>query len=507
MGSSSPPQLQQIHFGVGPRGYEPVTHHKAKPGTYIREHDDYQAAISSLCPFDVWPRGSYRLYCPRPILVGKQHLEQLSELHQALSIAIVDIVGRWWTDEQAEFPKRMPLEKQEEDFLQWIESQVSHGDFPPYSACQGSWRPDFMIEEDESHPQNGMVEKFRITEINARFSFNGFMHAAYGQRALEDMGIQTKGLISAVDSDKLLDGVFSFATPDDPLHLLMGEEVGFDIHLFVDAAKRRRDAITRVIHPSDLRLVPDPKTKEGYLLCCIIKNNDNVYDLAQSSILTTSSGETVEEIKQVGLELFQSELISLEPEMLRQISRRCFNDMRTIFLIHDKRMLAIVKQELEPLVTQGVLTSAQAKILDEGIPHTILPGSQELEQLLQLSSLSPKMKDDYIIKPVRDGKGAGIVFGEDLTPDEWISALGHLRSPGLISGTNGIVQRRIIPRLYDVILRTSGERLRYPLVGTYHSINGKFIGLGVWRSNNDRICAIDSAGSCLSSVIDAGDTH
>ncbi|KAI1455547.1 hypothetical protein F4805DRAFT_435909 [Annulohypoxylon moriforme] len=506
MGSSTPPQLQQIHFGVRPRGYESVAHHKAHPGTYVRENDDYQASLLSLCPLNLWPRGSYRLLCPRPILVDKHHQQQLSRLHEALAIAITDIVGRWWTDKEAGFPKRMPLKKEEEDHLQWLESQVSCGNIQPYSMCQGAWRPDFLVEEDENNCHNGLTEKFRIVEINARFSFNGLLHGAHAQRALENMGIKTNGLASATDSDKLLDGVFGFAKPDVPLHLLMGEELGFDIHLFVEASQRQRSATTRLIHPSDLRLVPDLKRKGEYHLCCLIENNNDAPKLPGSSTFTTSSGEIVEEIKQVGLELFQHELLSLETEILRQISLRCFNDMRTIFFVHDKRILAIVKQELQPLVAQGVLTPAQAKILDEGIADTILPGSQELDELIQLSSLSPKLKDDYIIKPVRDGKGAGIVFGEDFTSDEWISALEHLRSAELISGTNSIVQRRINPRLYDVILQSSGERLRNSLVGTYHSINGKFVGLGVWRCSSDRVCMNDSAGSCLVSVIDPNAT-
>ena len=54
----------------------------------------------------------------------------------------------------------------------------------------------------------------------------------------------------------------------------------------------------------------------------------------------------MEAIHQVGLELHQRELLAIETEMLQQINIRCFNDMRTILLVHDKQMLRIVKQEL-----------------------------------------------------------------------------------------------------------------------------------------------------------------
>lgn len=52
-----------------------------------------------------------------PISVSKHHLEQLDILQKALTEAINDIVSRWWSDVDAQFAKRMPLNKEEEDLL------------------------------------------------------------------------------------------------------------------------------------------------------------------------------------------------------------------------------------------------------------------------------------------------------------------------------------------------------------------------------------------------------
>lgn len=52
---------------------------------------------------------------------------------------------------------------------------------PQFRKCQGSWRPDFLLES------NGSIELQRICEINGRFAFNGFFHTAYGQQAHIDM--------------------------------------------------------------------------------------------------------------------------------------------------------------------------------------------------------------------------------------------------------------------------------------------------------------------------------
>jgi hypothetical protein len=74
---------------------------------------------------------------------------------------------------------------------------------------------------------------------------------------------------------------------------------------------------------------------------------------------TEKEGGIVEEIYQVRLDL--------EPEMLRQLSLLCFNDLRTVFLVHDKRLFGIVNGELEPLVAKRVIIPVQTITLDLSI--------------------------------------------------------------------------------------------------------------------------------------------
>ena len=73
----------------------------------------------------------------------------------------------------------------------------------------GSWRPDFLIENHPCANQNTTVEEnFTITEINGRFSFNGFMHETYGQYALNESlrgnSAGAAGLVGATDPEKVL---------------------------------------------------------------------------------------------------------------------------------------------------------------------------------------------------------------------------------------------------------------------------------------------------------------
>lgn len=99
------------------------------------------------------------------------------------------------------------------DNVKWLEIQVSEDKMWKFCERLGSWRPDFLIEHHQ--PNEGAIseENFRITEINARFSFNGFMHEAYGQQALderlENTDVRSSGLCSATDPGKVFfDPVF-----------------------------------------------------------------------------------------------------------------------------------------------------------------------------------------------------------------------------------------------------------------------------------------------------------
>lgn len=274
--------------------------------------------------------------------------------------------------------------------------------------------------------------------------------------------------------------------------------------MFVDAARRRLGYAPRIVNPADLRLVTDSRSKSGYTLCAVFRKPERGAAIPDvSSLFFTSEGELVEEIYQAGLELHQRELLAMKPEMLREISLRCFNDMRTILLVHDKRMLGIVKQELQKQVRLNVLTERQAIVLDRGIADTLLPGSLELSSLMARSAEAHR--SGFLLKPIRSGKGDGIVFGEDLGGEEWLAALRRQMDPALGLEGSCVVQRRIVPRLYDVVLRASGERMRCPLIGTYHVVHGKLLGLGIWRSSNDRVCAVSHGGAWFCSVMRRGE--
>ncbi|KAJ5430612.1 hypothetical protein N7491_007628, partial [Penicillium cf. griseofulvum] len=368
----------------------------------------------------------------------------------------------------------------------WIHSNTRL--FRPWNERQGSWRPDFLVEIDEA----GM-EVFRICEINARFCWNGFMHGGFGQDSLSAFNIESRGLMHCVDAESILGGLFNLFDNKLPLHLVKGEERGIDIFMFIEFAKKRLGIKPRLISPEALRIIPDPSKDTGFKLCCLAQ-------AGAVDTITTESGELVEEVHQVGLELHQREINALDPEIKRQISVRCFNDMRTILLAHDKRMLGLVREELETLVSRGIITRRQAECLDRGITPTILPGSAALDQFITACIASEVLQKEYILKPIRGGKGAGILFGDEVPYSTWLALLEEMRCPKLEAGkTLFVVQRKIDQPKYDVLL-SEGNPQRCHMVGTYHAVNGEYLGLGTWRCSPGRLCAVSDGATWICSV-------
>ncbi|KAJ5253430.1 hypothetical protein N7505_012093 [Penicillium chrysogenum] len=436
-----------------------------------------------------WPAESLDASCPYPVLTTQRHDNDMRNLHLALKSAIEDIIKRWWTDREARFPLRMPLESEEEDLLRWLDSNRDL--LPLWNERQGSWRPDFLVEKDDAG-----IEVFRICEINARFCWNGYMHAGFGQDSLSAFNLGSRGLVHTVEGETILGGLLDLFDSKIPLHLVKSEEHGIDIAMFIEFAQKRLGIKPRLITPDTLRLIPDASQsgKEGYKLCCLAEGD-------AIGTITTESGEIVEEIHQISLELHQREINALDPEMRRQISLRCFNDMRTILLAHDKRMLGLVLEELNDLVCRNVITSKQAEWLRRGLAHTILPGSTASDGFIEDCKASDVFQNDYLLKPIRGGKGAGILFGDEVDHSQWLALLEPMRCPRLRPGkTLYVVQRKVHQPYYDVPLGSKAKLERCHMVGTYHAVNGHYLGLGVWRCSPGRLCAVSNGATWICSV-------
>lgn len=379
----------------------------------------------------------------------------------------------------------------------------------------------------KSATTNTHIENPQICEINARFMFNGFFGASFTHEAFQKTGFETFGLKSPVDPSKVGKPIYSrtikrtkhctyriqvFAAfkgmfdINKPIHLVKSSESGLDIHLFEHYLRERCGLKVQFIIPEQLRLVPSKGWGSSNTLWYAIPTKENSSEDKEGSKewrLISPEGEILEQVHQVALELHQSEIESLGMDMLKALAPLCVNDLRTIFLVHDKRMLGIVLQELESLVEKHVLTEDEAGILRKGVAQTILAGSPELEELIQRTRNGVGVKDGFVLKLIGSGKGNGIIFGEDISTEIWMDYLVRLSEPQ-VAGLNYVIQRVARQPKFDITIPSkSGKPITENnfLVGTFMMVDGEQLGIALWRSGPGRICAVSHGGSWICSLV------
>ena len=110
--------IQQICLVATRSAACPVSPVHTDQETRVEERKIYQASLERSTRTARRSLVSAYNFCPHPLLLSHQQVLQLERLNQALSIAITNIVERWWTDKEAALPLRMPLGPVEESLLQ-----------------------------------------------------------------------------------------------------------------------------------------------------------------------------------------------------------------------------------------------------------------------------------------------------------------------------------------------------------------------------------------------------
>ncbi|GFF23885.1 hypothetical protein IFM61606_08972 [Aspergillus udagawae] len=406
---------------------------------------------------------SLKYMCPHPVVVSNRFMASLKEFHAALSAALTNIVQRWVVDEKAALPSRMPLERHEEDLLRWIHKITEDKLFPIYDGHQGNWRPDFLLPANEA-------DGFKVCEINSRFPSNGLDLNARMYKALDNSETKPLDLDVAGDPEHLMARLKALFHPEWPLRFVHNREN----NPLIEALMRDLvDMKPRLLTPDDLHLVADETSPTGYKLQCV----------RESATSADNQAGNMEDIHQIALRLFLSEFALLSPQMQRQLAFNSNNDIRSIFLIHDKRILGILHQELDDLVAKHhVLTQRQADLLRKRVVFTIIPGSKELEQLTDSYYQGNVSKNDFILKPIRSGRGQGIILGQELSTFEWEAILADMKNAALTPDrTVYIIQPFVEQAEGDMFLDEEIGVQRTRRVGTYYSMHGEFVSLGLWR--------------------------
>ncbi|KAF4964608.1 hypothetical protein FSARC_7514 [Fusarium sarcochroum] len=398
---------------------------------------------------------------PHLIAMSNPLFSRVKQLHILLARVFVDIVDRWFTDEKARFPERMPLEPSDEALLKWV---INSGCVPDYPEHAGCWRSDVLFGRSSDGLDD---ESPYICEINGRLPLNAVMGIALGANGYKELGASNGGIEIVNSMEDSYGHVMAMFDPDKPLFSIRDKWPGADSKLLstFNAAQGRQSI--DVVRPQDLELRPDDSSPTGSAL----------WDKATNTHLT-----------QWFAEMLQDEWEELDTAVARQLSLTPLNDLRTVFIVHDKRLLGIIPEELPNMVARGVLTAEEAEIVASGIIETINPGSTAVQKLLRESIADPNVRKDYIYKPCRDGMGKGIDLGRNLSQEDWLERLEKLANPDVLRPHQdaAVIQRLVDHYWYDLVRHevpsdNGAEPNKFHLIGSMFMFQSRRFLPGTWR--------------------------
>jgi hypothetical protein len=239
----------------------------------------------------------------------------------------------------------------------------------------GTYRADLLFGQGDAFRVNGQ-QSFapKLCEINTRFAFNGYFLTA-GVHSNDDENQLASALSNAIET------IIDSARFDrgKAMFIVKGKEHGHDIHLFRQYWTTSYSQTCSFVRPDRLTI------ERGRLV----------------------DGESLAPIEQFVLELHQEEILALSDELLQFISvtthLNYINDLRTIFLLHDKRLFSLLSNErfvyalldrsdtsFTSLIPTTLVIDSMPKYVEHAIVHR---------------------RQDWCIKPNAAGKGVDVTIG------------------------------------------------------------------------------------------------
>jgi hypothetical protein len=368
---------------------------------------------------------------PYPFAVPAQRIGELRALQGSIYRAIVAIVTHFHRDPRLFRVIRLPAA--ERDLLARIADR-------PYRP--GALRPDFLYAAD------GRV---MITEINARFPLNGFLSSMLLNRCLPLLDPEFAPLPHLAEVEAALRTRLGEA---GPIGILKSSEPGWDVNLLQTLWGERCE-----------RIAPQALTRGA---------------------LARWRG--------VLLELHQHELLGEVPaELLVPLAAQpgVLNDLRTIFIAHDKRLLALLSGGE---VLRDYLDADDVARLRRHVVPTWVKGlapDRVREALAHPAG--------WLAKPPRSGKGKGVVVSSQLEPARWRETLRDLPD-------DWVLQPYVEQQTFPITTLRQGDLVTAPMnvVGVLPALDGHAFGPGVYRAAEDDVVNVARGGLILAPALWGG---
>src|SRR5262249_11576139 len=288
-------------------------------------------------------------------------------------------------------------------------------------------------------------------EINARFTLNGVLSSVLLNRCVP---LLHPGLAPLPALEELEPALSARLGEGGPLGILKSSEPGCDIHLL------------RALWGQRCEMLAPKALTAGHLA----------------------------RWRAVVLELHQHELLGEVPTELRAplaAHRGVLNDLRTIFIAHDKRLLALLSTGS---VLQDYLEADDVARLRRHVVPTWVKGAAR-EKVRQ--ALAHPV--GWLAKPPRSGKGKGIVVSSLLTPAEWRPPL-----PGLPD--DWVLQPYVEQQSFPIAVVRDGDLVTVPMqvVGALPALDEHAFGPGAYRAAQDEVVNVARGGIILAPTLIGG---
>ena len=219
------------------------------------------------------------------------------------------------------------------------------------------------------------------------------------------------------------------------------------------------------------------------------------YNKQANKIFAKISSDKEIEVDQFILELHQDELLSIPIDLVEHMIENCtiLNDLRTIFIAHDKRFLTILNDD--EILSDYICQKTHQTIKNHRI-KSIIP-KKLLENKILYSDVI-RNKKNWLLKPCLLGKGEGIIFGKNVSSIEWKQLV-----DSSMSSQDFIIQSYVKQEKFE-ILSKSNEILsieNYNIVGTILCFNDLFLGPGIFRGSQTDLISLNQGGFILYPVM------
>lgn len=352
-----------------------------------------------------------------PVTVAASHPAELRRLARLLDTAFRAIVARYFDDPRIRALYRLPPA---------LERVLSLARAAPYRV--GCTRPDFVYDGD-GHP--------RICEVGARYPLNGWMVSAFAARAFAADGAR-HGLHPSPETTDFLPALLHGLAPGDTVAVIHDREPGTEIFgLRAPLAARGVDFVDAP--PLRLGVVAGRPAIDGVPL------------------------------RRVFLELDRSELPGIREDALAALiaAGDCVNDVRTVVLVHDKRVLAVLH---DPAIMRDCLPADDYAALRPYLIPTWAPTCEaDAEALLA-------RPENLIAKRNSGGRGVDACVREACDEATWRD---FVRS----QWPDYVFQPYLEQRAFTA--PDTGEAVH--LVGMQLCRDGESHGPGVFRSSTERV--------------------